>query len=228
MPLMPNRPPQKSAIRFPLDGILSSEANVRVLRELAMLDDPLSVSELARGTGLSVVGVRNALRSLREWQIIRQFGSAKAPAYQLDPQHPLCRAIQDVFQSEHSRFVELVHNLEDHLDSLGPDLLAGWLYGSVATQKDRPQSDLDIAIVTAKGARSRLKDQLSTKTAVMGKLLAVKPSIVALDADDLIRLARGDPLWDEFVRHALPLKGPRPVELLTQLSHAPRKRRIKA
>ena len=138
------------------------------------------------------------------------------------------KTIQELFQSEHSSFIELIVNLENHLENLGPDLLAGWLYGSVAKSTDGPGSDIDIAIVTRKSARARLKDQLLEGLRVLGELLAINPSLVALDTDDVLRLAEGDPFWTELVNYAIPLKGDRPEEFIAGLNRARKRQPVKA
>lgn len=225
---MPNKPSPQSGIRFPLNGILGSEANVRVLRELVLSEQALSTSALASRTGLSSVGARNALNVLLEWKVMRRLGSARSVVFQINDKHPLRGALEDLFVAERSIFTELIRAIEEQLDRLGPGLLAAWLYGSVAKERDRPTSDVDIAIVTRRSERSRLKDRLTESLATVAESLAVDPRVVALDIEDLERLARGDPLWTELVRHAVPLMGARPEALLARTAGKRSGHKVKA
>ena len=57
---------RQSTLRYPLNSILGTEANVRVLRVLSFTSSLRSYSELARETGLSDPGLRRSVSSLEK------------------------------------------------------------------------------------------------------------------------------------------------------------------
>ena len=67
------RPPRKQhdEFKYPLDHILGSSAQVRLLRVLVHdVDGPVSVTNAARMAGLSTMGARKALKALERMSIV--------------------------------------------------------------------------------------------------------------------------------------------------------------
>ena len=62
------RPPSRtqSALRCPLNHVLGTEANVRVMRALSLSDIPISIPEIARLTLLQPSGVARVCEKLED------------------------------------------------------------------------------------------------------------------------------------------------------------------
>ncbi len=102
---------QRSALRYPLDGILGSEAQVRLLRVLINeVDGPLSVSEAARLAELTPAGARKALERLEEYGFVQRLGSGRA-TYEVSEQGVGAQALAQLFSQEQRRYDEFVASL---------------------------------------------------------------------------------------------------------------------
>src|SRR5437879_3467920 len=97
----------QSALRMPLNRILATEANVRVLRVLADVSSPLSAPELARRAQLQRSSVHRALKGLAETGIVEHVGTAPHAQLTLRARHPLAKAIRALFADERLRYDEL-------------------------------------------------------------------------------------------------------------------------
>jgi predicted nucleotidyltransferase len=98
-----------------------------------------------------------------------------------------------------------------------PGPLAVWLYGSVSTGRDRPSSDIDIAIVDSEDIAARqVDDPLTNQIIELADESGLHASIIYLRNNDIRRLrASGDPFWTNLEREAVPLFGPSPSSIAT-------------
>jgi predicted nucleotidyltransferase len=214
-----------SALRYPLTTVLGTEANVRVLRDLARHGGQLSAPTITTRTGLARSVVWKALAQLVESGIVSAAGSGRAQLYALRSNHPLGQAIDELFAREERRFDMILDGIRSSAKDCGPGVIAVWIFGSVARGEDRMASDLDIAIVTADDQNTAIMDQMRDALSQSGETLAFRPSVVRLTANDVVRHVReSDPLWAELVRDALVLLGPCPEDLARQLGSQSKKR----
>jgi len=118
---------QHNALRFPLDSILGSGANVRLLRVfIHEADTPLGTSDAARLAGLTPVGARKALERLVESGVIERVGSGRTPQYGLRDQEPVVRALGLLFKREQERYDSLISSLQSAIADL-PEIRKAWL-----------------------------------------------------------------------------------------------------
>lgn len=222
---MPRSSPQ-SALRYPLTGILGTEANVRILRELFRHGGQLSAPSLVARSGLAKTSVWAGLTALETAGILSAVGTGRVRLYSIQPDHPLREPLHALFEAEERRFQRILAAIRHAAQVCGQPVIAVWLYGSVARGEDRPDSDMDLAIVGA------AHTDLTVALAAMGERLRAQaetlgliPSLTSLHPKDVLRLARSrDPWWTELTRDALVLSGPRPDELASQLRAGPRGR----
>lgn len=103
---------KKAFIQYPLNEVLGTEANVRILRLLAVeVDAPLSIPDVADRIGISVVGVRKAFKKLINSGFIKSNGGGRAQLYSLRNEEPLTEILITLFQEEkqrHIRFLSLI------------------------------------------------------------------------------------------------------------------------
>ena len=211
----------ESYLRHPTSTLLATPGSVRVLRELLEADAPLAVSTLAERARLSAQGVRNTLSELRRGGVVEELGEGRGRLYRADASHPLYLPLAAIFQAEAERFQTIVEALSAAVGNLTPTPLGAWMYGTVARGEDVPESDLEMALVTAdedvETAVGRLREMLGPLEDVQ----RVWVSVVGLAPSDVRRLSRGDRWWRNATDPHLPLFGKGPVELAEELERPP-------
>ena len=158
------RPPAKSqsALRNPLNELLGTETNVRILRILGAAEVPLGKAVLARQADLNPSGVRRALRALIELGIVEEVGNTPRQPVRLRNRHSLSGALRDLFQAEHARFDLLVESLREMIAHVQPPPRSAWVQGPVAQGTDEPGAPVSVGILTsARGAASSREQLLS-------------------------------------------------------------------
>ncbi len=204
-------PPIQSALRYPLN-VLGSRANVRVLRELCAHGGDLSVAHLANASRLTLQGVRNALIELQVSHMVGAIGSGRSVLYRLNRTHPLAEALDTLFRAEAERTNSVFGALKMAVDR--PEVIAAWVYGSVARGEDQHDSDLDVALVVGDQGSDIVADAVRAQLSQDGARLGFSPSVVVIDMDDVLRLSAGDPWWVNVAAEALAIKGRRPADLV--------------
>lgn len=107
---------QHSAIRHPLDSIMGSEGNVRLLRVfIHEVSTPLGASDIARLSELTPAGTRKALDRLLESGVVEHVGSGRTLQYRLRNREPLIKALEFLFDKEHERYDSFVSSLKKAL-----------------------------------------------------------------------------------------------------------------
>jgi predicted nucleotidyltransferase len=208
----------QSALRYPLTGILGADANVRVLRELAGHGGELAAPALVVRSGLAQSSVRTALIALEVLRIVDVLGSGRARLFRLRRGHPLAAVLGALFRAEDERFEAVIDAIHAAAERCGAGIVAVWLYGSVARGKDRAASDVDIAVVADAKALPRIEEAMREELRGAEDALAFTASVVAVDADDVVRLSDGnDPWWAALVRDGMPVIGEPPDRVVAQL-----------
>jgi DNA-binding transcriptional ArsR family regulator len=126
------RPPthRQSALRAPLNQILGTEANVRLLRALSEHGAPSSPAELARRTLLQPTTVYRALVALEDAGIVEPAAGGAPARVALSTRHPLGPAIAALFAAERARADDLHEALQNLASSVKPPPVAVWLEGA--------------------------------------------------------------------------------------------------
>ncbi len=117
---------RRSPLRYPLDEILSSVAQVRLLRVLIHdVDMPLGVADAARLAGLTPAGTRKALDRLYESGLVQRVGSGRAQKWGLKTNDEIMQGLRHLFAQEQKRYEELVAGLKDAVAL--PEIQAAWI-----------------------------------------------------------------------------------------------------
>src|SRR6202165_4722825 len=101
--MRPTSRPQ-SAIRTPLNRLLATETNVRLLRALVEIKKPLPPSLLAGYVMLNLSSVIKALSGLEELGVAEYVGSGGRRPVKFVRNHPLSSALEALFVAERTRF----------------------------------------------------------------------------------------------------------------------------
>ena len=122
------RVPRNRQNRFlqPLDEVLGTQANVRLLRVLVLRRTSLTAGELARSAALGRTWIYPALRQLERAGIVEFVGAGAQRLVQLRDRHPLSRILKELFRSESRRFETLTVALRDLLADLHR-LMSAWI-----------------------------------------------------------------------------------------------------
>lgn len=199
----------------PLDAVLGSPGMVRVLRVLVRHGGQLPLARLVRDTRLSLPGTLNVLDALEALGVVRVVGSGRARLYDAVAAHPIVGMLVALFESEagyRERIIQAVRSAGD-----GLDLAALWLVGSTARLGDRPDSDIDILMVSAAfdpSSRQDAAEILRTRLAGDAALTGLRPSVVALTMSDIGSLAaQNHSVWVTAKRDAKVLAGLTPQAL---------------
>ncbi len=215
---------RESFLRFPTSSLLGTPGTVRVLRELTSVEEPLAVTELAGRTSLTDQTIRNTVAELAETGIVKALGEGRSRLYQADVSHPLYLPIASLFHAEAERFETIRSALASAAENLTPQPLAAWIYGSVARGEDRPQADVEVALVAADDAVEVAVDRFQEMTDPAGQVQRVWFSVVGLTPSDVRRLSKGDAWWRSATSAAIPVFGPTPDELAASLARPERTR----
>lgn len=218
------KPASQSFLRYPLNLVFDSPANIRVLRALARHGGVLSASTLADFTKMTKPSVLSALRQLIETGTVEALGADRQRLYRFGEGSRLGAALNALFTAENDRYLEVAEAVRISAEKAGAE--AAWIYGSVARDDDRPGSDIDVAAACPPGrvyeVTTAMRDELSSA----GWRLGFTASVIGTDADEVERLAReSDPWWLAVKRDAIVVMGPAPESYFDRSRRKRRKAR---
>jgi len=103
---------KNNILQYPLNGILGSEAHVRVLRLLIHgTSSPLGVPRIARLSGLTPAGARKAIHRLTKAGLLDAIGSGRTVQYGVHKKNPIYQALYSLFCSEHDRYGNIMSSV---------------------------------------------------------------------------------------------------------------------
>jgi DNA-binding transcriptional regulator GbsR (MarR family) len=115
--MRPLKHPKNHLLR-PLNDILGTQANVRLVRALTLSPIPLTSGELAKRAQLGRTSIYPALRELERAGVIEFVGAGAQRQVQLRVRHPLAGILTRLFRAEAGRFEELIAALRELLEEL--------------------------------------------------------------------------------------------------------------
>ena len=211
----------------PLDTALGSTSKVRVMRLLVEQDRTVSAREASRLTRMSLPAVRAAIESLVKAGLVHREISGRQFLCRANREHLLVIHIfAPLFASEAKWPVLLFGEIRDMIENTEKaakvfasqtqfDLIAAWIFGSVAKGTDRPGSDFDLMFLarnehTANVIANEVANELPSLSRRLGT--DVRPVIVTL-AQAKRQLQHHDPFMIGALRSARLVLGELPTEL---------------
>jgi len=195
-----------SALKNPLNEILGYQANVRLLRCLIETGEPLSHSELAERTGLSLPGIHKVVSRMTKTGIIRFTGSGKQQQIGIRNEHPLIEIIKELFKAEKEYFRSLIKSLKETIEDLELKPKSAWIFGKVAQGSEEYGDPIRIALLgevkTIDDITDQFRDLLIESSIekkfdvtidIKGLTLADIESKPGINADKIILLWGPDP-----------------------------------
>lgn len=203
------KPAAQSFLRYPLNLIFDSPANVRVLRALAQHGGMLSASTLVSISGMTKPSVLSAARQLIEAGTVEALGSGRQRLYRFDDASPLGVALGSLFAAENQAYRDIIEAVRTSAEHAGAE--AAWVYGSVARGEDRPGSDIDVAIACPSERNFEITTAMRDRLSDAWRHLGLNASVIGIDAERIERMEReGDSWWLAVKRDAIGAMGPTP------------------
>jgi predicted nucleotidyltransferase len=134
-----------------MDTVLSPLANLcfgqirgRVLGLLyGRPDESFYIRQVARQVEASVGAVQRELEKLAQVDLIVRSQVGNQVFYQVNQQHPVFSEMRSLV----NKTVGVFHILRSALESLANQIVVAFVYGSMARQQEKAQSDIDLMIV---------------------------------------------------------------------------------
>lgn len=194
------RPPrdQRSALRYPLDVVLGSEVQVRLVRVLGHeVAEPLSVADVARLAGVTTVGARKALDRLESVGFAERIGSGRALKFGLRKDAVALQPLIQAFEQEQRRHEELIGGLKQAVSLT--EVSAAWL----EPLPPLPTEALHVVVVVDVGAVPWIRDELRTRLIELERRFDVVVEVaVSTRADEPKPEPDVEFLWGTLVQKA--------------------------
>jgi predicted nucleotidyltransferase len=150
----------------PLDDLFQSRSHVKVLRALNQLPGGIDVSirEVARRAGVSHPTASTILEGLRQQGIVQARRTVLAAEFRLNEDHVMARQLESLFGWERTSLQGLLGFLAEETTQRAPWVDEAYLFGSAVRGDMRPDSDVDVALISSSKRAERLNvvmDELS-------------------------------------------------------------------
>ena len=150
------------------------------------------MSELRRLTGLGSASLQRELNRLAGAKLVNSERIGSLRCFQANPESP----VFDELVALTRKTLGMAPLLRDALMPLTPNLLAAWIYGSVAKQTDTAQSDIDVLLVGRDLLLGDVLERLGPAEAQLGR--KINPNIYTPQE---FERRQGEP--DSFVNRVL-------------------------
>lgn len=123
------RPPKEhqDLLAHPLNEIFGTEANVRLLRVLALQNTSWTAGELAKRAMLGRSSIYPALRELEGVGVVEFIGAGARKLVQLRRDYPLSRTLRELFRAETRRFDALTIALRELVSTMPRASISAWI-----------------------------------------------------------------------------------------------------
>ena len=196
-----------------LDNILGKQSKLKVLRVLADSQVELSGREIARSSKLAQRIVHASLLSLFKSGLVLLRKSGKSKLYKLNPHNIIIKeAILPLFNLEKSLLQRIVKMIKKSL----PKILSVMLFGSVAENRERENSDLDLLLVLPEAASlSACEENIDQLNFEVARMFGNGLSPICLKKSDFIkRYKTKDALIRSIAEKGIILYGKTALELV--------------
>jgi hypothetical protein len=208
------RPPthRQNLLLQPLNDILGTESNVRLLRVLALGNTSFTAGELARRAALGRTSIYPALSELERIGMIEFVGAGAQRLVQLRDRHPLSRILRDLFRAEAQRFEAFTVALRALIVDLPFRLLSAWV-GEIATAQS--PDTVRLYVVAHPKELEPLIDVLNTRLADLERKYDIHVAVHGLTRSELETLEH-----TQLVSNSLILVGGVPPVALLERSRS--------
>ena len=119
----------QNKFQYPLNELLGTRANVRILRVMANeVEGPLTAPDVAKRAGLTVPGAQKALNRLYRAGFLSRVGGGRRHQYEIYRLDQLMQATLRLFKAEKDRYERLINAIKADIRDLTPPPQAIWMY----------------------------------------------------------------------------------------------------
>lgn len=197
--------------RTPLNRILGTAANVRVLRVLTDTQTPLSKPEVARRAALNPSGVRRTLDDLIVCGIVEEVGAGSQRPVQLRRSYALAQPLEELFQAERNRVDEFYRTLRSSIVEHSDQVRAAWIQGPLANGQDELGDPVVIGVLANSDVLGELTSELTHLLTPIGGRHEVRIEVKGYTLPDLLALPDSE---THELTETLPLLGAPPEAYL--------------
>ena len=208
---LPKRP--ENQLLRPLNQILGTQANVRLLRALALSPTCVTSGELAKRAHLGRTSIYPALRALERTGIIEFVGAGSQSQVQLRDRHPLAVGLRELFRAEAHRFDELINALRELLVEPPAQPMSAW--ADEPTRRAPSVDVLRVYLVARPEELEKVSDYFNSRLAQVERAYDVQIDLSGLTRSELETFARAQP---DALDEVILLAGVPPMALL-EASH---------
>jgi predicted nucleotidyltransferase len=147
-------------LKDPLDNLFQNRSHVKVLRALDQLPTGIDVSirEIARRSGVSHPTASTVLEGLRQQGVVRARRTLLAAEYRLNEDHVVAQQLASLFRWEESSLHAVLDFLAEEIPHRASWVDEAYLFGSAVRDDMRPDSDLDVALISSSRRAGKLHD----------------------------------------------------------------------
>lgn len=147
---------EQDHLRVPLNELLGTPANVRLLRVLAEeVSGPVGAPEAAELAGLTEAGARQALKRLSRTSFVEQVGGGRAQRFRLRESDPLGESLRRLFREERSRYDAFNSRLREIFTGFA-EVRAAWIHRHPV----EPQQPVHVGVLAGSREIGYLREQL--------------------------------------------------------------------
>ena len=128
---------EQNAFRFPLNAILGTEAQIRLLRVMTTeVSGPITVTDAAERAGLTPPGARKAMKRLVIAGLVQSVGGGRKHLYEISRNDVLVLSIVAMFKAETEQYESILSSIGKLVEEIKPIPVSAWLSALPANKGD--------------------------------------------------------------------------------------------
>lgn len=118
----------QNSFRYPLNVILGTEAQIRLLRVMITeVNGPISIVDAAERADLTTLGARKAMKRLADAGFVCAVGGGRKLQYEISQNDILVQPITALFSAENDRFEHILASIRKCIEIVEPPPIAAWI-----------------------------------------------------------------------------------------------------
>lgn len=119
---------EQNSFRYPLNIILGTEAQIRLLRVMVTeVNGPISIADAAERADLTTLGARKAMKKLTDAGFVRAIGGGRKQQYEISLNDILVQAVAALFSAETDRFEHIQASIRKCIEIVEPQPISAWI-----------------------------------------------------------------------------------------------------
>ncbi|MCB4792112.1 MAG: nucleotidyltransferase domain-containing protein [Elusimicrobia bacterium] len=205
-----------------LDSLLGQKVKVKILRHLAFNSGQQSGREIAAAADINHWQCHKVLREFCAHGIVKVKKTGSMHLFVLNKEHYFVKnTLIPLFKSEKESIVELTKDigvvLLQSLGNLKNEILSIILFGSLASENEKPKSDIDVLVIIKNiAAKDKIIDIASGENTYFMEHFGNTLSPYILTINEFIKKAKkGDKLISNIIKSGKTVYGKTPGEIIT-------------